>query len=124
MNIDKEEWVGFWRRYNLLQFFSNYSISVVENITTGIDRDEIKMYYPDLEDIVDILLDNNIAFDLEGDSDLTDSDGIVLASAGMLIRESMIAIDPTDDNSATIFEAAGYRIINSINFSINDIKKL
>jgi hypothetical protein len=36
----------------------------------------------------------------------------------------MIAIDPTDDNSATIFEAAGYRIINSINFSINDIKKL
>ena len=124
MNIDKEEWVGFWRRYNLLQFFSNSSTSGVENITTDINRDEVKMYYPGLEDIVDILLDNNIAFGLEGDSDLTDSDGIVLASAGMLIRESMIAIDPTDDNSATIFETAGYRIINSINFSINDIKKI
>ena len=37
MNIDKEEWVGFWRRYNLLQFFSNSSTSAVENITTDID---------------------------------------------------------------------------------------
>jgi hypothetical protein len=42
----------------------------------------------------------------------------------MLIRESMIAIDPTDDNSATIFETAGYTIIDSNNFSINDIKKI
>ena len=71
---------------------------------------------------MDLLLDNCIAFGYEGDCDLTDSDGIVLASAGMLLRESMIAIDPADDNSSTIFEAAGYRIIQSTNFSINDIK--
>jgi DEAD/DEAH box helicase domain-containing protein len=123
-NIDKEEWVGFWRRYNLLQFFSNSSASKVENTTININRDEIKMYYPGLEDIVDILLDNCIVFGLEGDSDLTDSDGIVLASAGMIIRDSMIAIDPIDENSATIFTAAGYKIMDSNNFNINDIKKL
>jgi DEAD/DEAH box helicase domain-containing protein len=82
------------------------------------------MYYPGLEDIVDILLDNCIVFGLEGDSDLTDSDGIVLASAGMIIRDSMIAIDPIDENSATIFTAAGYKIMDSNNFNINDIKKL
>lgn len=123
LNIDKEEWVGFWRRYNLLQFFSNTSDNPVEPTTTDIDRDEVKMYYPGLENIVDILLDNNIKFGLEGDVDLTDSDGIVLASAGMLIRDSKIAIDPTDDNSAAIFESAGYTIIYSDKFDINDLKK-
>ena len=47
---------------------------------------------------------------------------MVLASAGMLIRKSKIAIDPTDDNSTSIFESAGYTIIYSDNFNINDIK--
>ena len=79
------------------------------------------MYYPGLEDIVDALLDSNIKFSLDGDVDLTDADGIVLASAGMLIKESMIAIDPTDDNSAAIFESAGYTVIYSNEFNINDI---
>ena len=123
LNIDKEEWVGFWRRYNLLQFFSNKTVNPVEPTTVDIDRDEVKMYYPGLENIVDILLDNNIKFGLEGDVDLTDSDGIVLASAGMLIRDSKIAIDPTDENSTSIFESAGYTIIYSDNFDINDVKK-
>jgi DEAD/DEAH box helicase domain-containing protein len=123
LNINKEEWVNFWRRYNLLQFFSNKIASVVDSPETDIDRDEIKMYYPGLEDIVDILLDNNIKFGLEGDVDLTDADGIVLASAGMLIRDALVAIDPTDDNSKAIFESAGYTIIYSDNFNINDIIK-
>lgn len=123
LNIDKEEWVGFWRRYNLLQFFSNKTVNPVEPTTVDIDRDEVKMYYPGLENIVDIVLDNNIKFGLEGDVDLTDSDGIVLASAGMLIRDSKIAIDPTDENSTSIFESAGYTIIYSDNFDINDLKK-
>lgn len=122
LNIDKEEWVGFWRRYNLLQFFSNQPAVTTVSSTVVVDRDEVKMYYPGLEDIVDQLLDNNIEFGLEGDVDLTDADGIVLASAGMLIRKSKIAIDPTDDNSTSIFESAGYTIIYSDNFNINDIK--
>ena len=122
LNIDKEEWVGFWRRYNLLQFFSNQPAVTTVSSTAEVDRDEVKMYYPGLEEIVDQLLDNNIEFGLEGDVDLTDADGIVLASAGMLIRKSKIAIDPTDDNSTSIFESAGYTIIYSDNFNINDIK--
>ena len=122
LNIDKEEWVGFWRRYNLLQFFSNQPAVTTVSSTVEVDRDEVKMYYPGLEDIVDQLLDNNIEFGLEGDVDLTDADGIVLASAGMLIRKSKIAIDPTDDNSTSIFESAGYNIVYSDSFNINDIK--
>ena len=119
-SLDKDEWTGFWRRYNLLQFFSNKQ-DIVEAETMDIDRDEIKMFYPELEDIVDILIDNNIAFGYDGDTDLTDSDGIVLASAGMLLRDKKVAINPSDEHSKTILETAGYKILYSQNFNINDI---
>lgn len=119
-SLDKDEWTGFWRRYNLLQFFSNKP-DIVEAETMDIDRDEIKMFYPELEDIVDMLIDNNIAFGYDGDTDLTDSDGIVLASAGMLLRDKKVAINPSDEHSKTILETAGYKILYSQNFNINDI---
>ena len=119
-SLDKDEWTGFWRRYNLLQFFSNKK-DIVEAETMAIDRDEIKMFYPELEDIVDMLIDNNIAFGYEGDTDLTDADGIVLASAGMLLRDKKVAVDPSDEHSKAILETAGYKILYSLNFNINDI---
>ena len=119
-SLDKDEWTGFWRRYNLLQFFSNKQ-DIVEAETMDIDRDEIKMFYPELEDIVDMLIDNNIAFGYDGDTDLTDSDGIVLASAGMLLRDKKVAINPSDEHSKAILETAGYKILYSQNFNINDI---
>ena len=119
-SLDKDEWTGFWRRYNLLQFFSNKQ-DIVEAETMDIDRDEIKMFYPELEDIVDILIDNNIAFGYDGDTDLTDADGIVLASAGMLLRDKKVAINPSDKHSKAILETAGYKILYSQNFNINDI---
>ena len=119
-SLDKDEWTGFWRRYNLLQFFSNKK-DIVEAETMAIDRDEIKMFYPELEDIVDMLIDNNIAFGYEGDTDLTDADGIVLASAGMLLRDKKVAINPSDEHSKAILETAGYKILYSLNFNINDI---
>ena len=119
-SLDMDEWTGFWRRYNLLQFFSNKQ-DIVEAETMDIDRDEIKMFYPELEDIVDMLIDNNIAFGYEGDTDLTDADGIVLASAGMLLRDKKVAVDPSDEHSKAILETAGYKILYSQNFNINDI---
>ena len=122
-SLDKDEWIGFWRRYNLLQFFSNKPY-VVEVNATGIDRDEVKIFYPGLENIVDLLIDNNIVFGYDGDTDLTDADGLVLASAGMLIRDKKVAIDPSDEQSKVIFETAGYKILYSNNFDINAIKNI
>ena len=122
-SLDKDEWIGFWRRYNLLQFFSNKP-DVVEVNATGIDRDEVKIFYPGLENIVDLLIDNNIVFGYDGDTDLTDADGVVLASAGMLIRDKKVAIDPSDEQSKVIFETAGYKILYSNNFDINAIKNI
>ncbi len=86
-----------------------------------VDRDEVKMYYPGLEDIVDQLLDNNISFSHEGDVDLTDDDGIVIASAQMILSELKIAIEPFDEQSSETFISCGYQVISVSDFNINNI---
>lgn len=85
-------------------------------------RDKIKFMYPGLEDIVDQLLDNNIPFNYDGEVDLQDKDGIVLASAGMLLKQQQIAIDPTDFESEQVFKRVGYKVISSVDFNINELK--
>ena len=123
LSIDNEEWTGFWRRYNLLQFFPNKTNVVVSttSIVETVDRDEVKMYYPGLEDIIDQLLDHNISFSHEGDVDLTDDDGIVIASAQMILSELKIAIDPVDEQSSETFISYGYHVIAASDFNINNI---
>ena len=123
LSIDNEEWTGFWRRYNLLQFFPNKTNVVVSttSIVETVDRDEVKMYYPGLEDIIDQLLDHNISFSHGGDVDLTDDDGIVIASAQMILSELKIAIDPVDEQSSETFISYGYHVIAASDFNINNI---
>ena len=122
--IDNEEWTGFWQRYNLLQFFPN-KVNVENPASKStidtIDRDEVKMYYPGLEDIVDQLLDHDISFSHEGDVDLTDEEGIVIASAQMILKEQKIAIDPVDEQSSETFASHGYQVIIGSEFDINNI---
>lgn len=118
--IDKEAWTGFWRRYNLLQFFPNHADAPTPAEET-IDRDEVKMYYPGLESIVDQLLDQGIAFSLEGEVDLTDEEGIVTASAQMILSELKIAIDPVDEHSRETFIRSGYKVMAADEFSIDNI---
>ena len=90
--------------------------------TSDTDRDEVKLFYPGLESLVDTLLDNQIQFSLEGDVDLLDHNGLVIASAGMLLDEYQIAIDPVDKASEIVFEKAGYRTVNSKDFNIEMLK--
>ena len=80
------------------------------------------MLYPGLEDIVDILIDNDVQFSFDGDVDLLDHNGIVIATAGIILEKQKIAIDPIDIESKLVFERAGYKIIDSREFDINMIK--
>lgn len=91
------------------------------NLFSTLERNEIKALYPGLEQIVDMLVDNNIPFSKEGDVDLLDSNDMVIASAGMLLRDYKIAIDPVDIDSANMFKAAGYRVVDSTKFDITMI---
>ena len=118
--LDKDEWVSFWRRYNLIQFFSG-NLESNDDVTPEqtINREEIKELYPGMEDIVDILLDNNIPFSHEGVFELTDEDNAVIASAAMIIDNPKIAIDPFDDSDKAVFEERGFKTISQSEFSIN-----
>ena len=96
---------------------------VDDKIKTNVDRNEIKLFYPGLESLVDVLLDNEIQFSFDGDVDLLDHNGVVIATAGLLLEQYKIAIDPVDDDSKQIFEQAGYRVISSNEFSIDLLKQ-
>ena len=123
-NADKDEWVGFWRRYNLIQFFTG----AVDDATSTsepvieINREEIKGYYPGMESIVDILLDNNVPFSHEGVFELTDEDNAVIASAAMIIDSPKIAIDPFDENDKAVFQEKGYMTISQEEFNVELVK--
>lgn len=90
--------------------------------TSVSEKETIKFFYPGLEWLVDLLLDHNIEFSHEGDVDLMDKNDVVLASAGMILRKQMIAIDPVDETSKAVFAAAGYKIMRSSTFNINELK--
>ena len=92
------------------------------NVFEAMNRNEVKVLYPGLEDIVDLLLDNGIPFSMDGDVDLLDHNDMVIATAGLLLRESKIAIDPVDDDSVVKFKAAGYRVVDSTSFNLSMIK--
>ena len=122
--LDKDEWVSFWRRYNLIQFWSAGSNEEVDGVAAEavVNREEIKELYPGMEDIVDILLDNNVPFSHEGVFELTNADNEVIASAAMIIDNPKIAIDPFDSNDESVFVQNGYKVIAQEDFNEELIK--
>ena len=103
----------------------NISLSAIERSTNnvGSNHTELKLLYPGLENIVDQLIEASIPFDEEGNIDLTDENGEVVATAAMLFRDKKIAIDPFDKESETELKKRGYRIINSSNFDIKMLEE-
>lgn len=108
---------------NKVRQFLNDCKTVNFDERIDIDRNEIKMFYPGLEYLVDELLDNDIEFSLDGDVDLLDHNGIVIASAGMLLDQYKLAINPVDDDSKNILERAGYKVISSDEFNVELLKR-
>lgn len=108
---------------NLVKQFLSNCVEVDFSRNGDINREDVKSLYPGLEDIVDLLLDNGIPFSMDGDVDLLDHNDMVIATAGLLLRESKIAIDPVDDDSVVKFKAAGYRVVDSTSFNLSMIKQ-
>lgn len=85
-------------------------------------RNEVKALYPGLERIVDTRFENNGPFSYERDVDLLNQDGLVIASAGMLLKEFKVAIESVDGDSKNVFETAGYKNIKAEDFDITMLK--
>lgn len=120
--VDKDEWISFWRRYNLIQFFgSSLDNTQEDKDVPDVNRDEIKELYPGMEDIVDILIDNHVPFSYDGKFELTDENNVVIASAAMIIDNPKIAIDPASDEDKNAFEENGYRVIKQEEFNVDMI---
>lgn len=113
---------AFIKRCRSLDDINNMDCNESDNLLDALERNDIKALYPGLEHIVDMLLDNNIPFSKDGDVDLLDSNELVIATAGMILRNYRIAIDPVDKESVSVFKAAGYKIVESANFDISMIK--
>ena len=113
---------AFIKRCRSLDDINNMDCDESDNLLDALERNDIKALYPGLEHIVDLLLDNNIPFSKDGDVDLLDSNELVIATAGMILRNYRIAIDPVDKESVSVFKAAGYKIVESANFDISMIK--
>ena len=86
-----------------------------------LEKNDIKALYPGLESIVEQLIERNISFSKEGDTELTDDNGIVVATAGLLLPEKKVAIDPIDSKSQVEFEKRGFSVISSDDFDINKL---
>lgn len=118
---DKEEWVGFWRRYNLLQFFHRAKAQETGDATAeeeAEDREEIKALYPGLEDIVDLLLDHGVPFSHDGLCELANEDNEVVACAGLLTDKPLLAIDPASEDDKRALEERGYKVVTRETFNV------
>lgn len=114
---------NFIRKCQSLDDISVMDSKEPDNMFDVLERNDIKVLYPGMEAIVDLLIDNNIPFSHDGDVDLLDKDGVVIATAGMLLKEYNIAINPVDNDSRKIFERAGYNVISSDEFSVELVKR-
>ena len=119
--ISKDVWEDFWRRYNILQFFSNQS--TVVDPANSINLTEILELFPGLEDIVTDLVNNDIKFDTDGGYELK-KDDIIIAEAAIKIDDKNIVIDDFEgrDDEMTQFIENGFIVYTPETFNINEIK--
>ena len=82
----------------------------------------ILLLYPGVEEIVEELLQNGIPVSEDGEVEITDEQGIVVATADLLLKEYKLAINPVDETSRRNFMKYGYKTVSSEEFDIKMLK--
>ena len=88
-----------------------------------IDLDEVLIYFPGLEDIVESLISSQISFDVEGGFELKEND-IIIAEAAIRIDNKNIVIDDFEgrEKEIAVFEQHGFKVYTPNDFNINELK--
>lgn len=110
-----KSYINKCRYYDVNEIITHTQTALNNNLS-------IEDLYPGYENIAKLLISNGYELDLDGDVELTDENGYVVASAGVLLKDRKIAIDPSDTKSEQVFKAKGYLTVTSENFSIDLIE--
>ncbi len=116
-NVDKADWMDFWRRYNILQFFeseiSESDVNMMSSLNTSSeesDYDDIMKYYPEKYQVL-VLKACQKGYNVSdgGDFNITDEDNNTLGSARFGIEEEKWVVDPYSDIDRQNFLKIGYK---------------
>ena len=123
---DKENWIKFWKIYNLTQFHNITVESLDAEIKpqdvaskNEVSNEILSNFDEELHVIVRLLFKENIEFNTEYDFDLIESD-IIIASAELGTHTKKIVINPFDEESKQTFIKNGYKVYSPDNFKLED----
>ena len=121
-DLDTKEWEYFWQLHNLISLSHLYK----EEIVVSIDSDFVELYDTKYQELLLSLMKNSIISitpDNEGDfNDLTNEQGVVIASAELIIPALKVVFEPFGEKDEDVFKESGYTIKDISSFSISDIK--
>lgn len=122
----KDNWITFWKIYNLTQFHNIKVESIDKEIKpkqiesdNEISEEILANFNEQLHDIVKLLFKNNIAFNAEYDFDLIEDD-LIIASAELGSHTKKIVVNPYDEESKQTFIKKGYKVFSPDNFKLEE----
>ena len=126
--INKDDWMDFWRRYNILQFFECKNLEdIAAPLVPIMDKqgnhvcDDFLDYYPEeYQPLVIKACDNGLEVSDGGDFNITDDDGATIGSAAFGIESKKIVVDPYSDEDRKGFIDNGYTVY-SIDEAMNKL---
>ena len=121
---EKDNWIMFWKIYNLIQFHNIRVESLdVKNknntIENEVSNEVLSNFDKELHDIVKLLFKNKIEFNMEYDFDLVEND-VIIASAELGSHTKKIVVNPFDDESKHIYIKNGYKVFSPDNFKLEE----
>ena len=129
-DVDKKDWMDFWRRYNILQLFDNQESSetiyeqaspVSSQNNEDADFESIIQYYDEkYKDLALLACQKGYVISDGGDFNISD-EGVTIGSAAFGIESEKMVVDPYSDEDRKNFELHGYQIL-SIEEAMNKLK--
>ena len=108
---DQQEWMNFWRLYNLTQFYEEYKIDVSQKSNF---EELLELYDEPYLSILKKMIEKELIKTSEDEDQLeslVNDKGNVLATAVLVIHKQKIAISPLSNLDEKQFKKAGFTII-------------
>lgn len=126
--FSKEEWLHFWRVFNLIQFSTPKLIAITRRADLDLDVEPDKDIFSNFDekyhDVVGMFESKGLAYNKEEYFVLTNEDSMIIAEAFLGLPDYKLVIDPLDKESERIFQQNGYKVYELNHFSIEILEAL